>query len=201
MMRASLLLSLMALSNGCARTVADQIVLPPSQSPRDPAPLADRLGAGDLFEVRVLLEADLSGLFRVGPEGRVDFPFCGPVEVAGRTAPEVAELLRRCLSDGWVRDPQVVVTARESQSKKVVVYGHVQKPGAFVFEDDMTVVQAIAAAGGFTPFAAQDRTIVIRASPQEDKRFEVPVQAIGLGRAPSFYLRPGDVVFVPESWK
>jgi polysaccharide export outer membrane protein len=181
--------------------VADQLLLAPPLSPRDPAPLADRLGPGDLFEVRVLQESDLSGLFRVGPEGRVDFPFCGPVEAGGRTAPEVADLLRRCLSDGWVRDPQVVVTARESQSKKVVVYGHVQKPGAFLFEDDMTVVQAVAAAGGFTSFAAQNRTMVLRTTPAGDQRFEVPVQEIGLGRAPAFYLRPGDVVFVPESWK
>jgi polysaccharide export outer membrane protein len=181
--------------------VVDQLLATATTSPRDPAPLADRLGAGDLFEVRVLQEPELSGIFRVGPEGRVDFPFCGPVEVGGRTAPEIAAVLRGCLSDGYVRDPQVVVTARESQSKKVVVYGHVQKPGAFVFEDDMTVVQAVVAAGGFSPFAAQNRTVVIRSSAAGEQRFEVPVQDIGLGRAPAFYLRPGDVVFVPESWK
>jgi protein involved in polysaccharide export with SLBB domain len=185
----------------CLRPVSDEVLRAPSVSPRDPAPLAARLGPGDLFEVRVFQEPELTGIYRVGPGGRIDFPFCGEVEVAGATTPDLARRLRDCLSAGYLRDPQVSVTARESVSKKVVVHGHVQKPGAFNFDDDMTIVQAIVAAGGFTPFAAQNRTVVLRSGPGGDQRFEVPVQEIGLGKASPFYLRPGDVVFVPESWK
>jgi protein involved in polysaccharide export with SLBB domain len=196
------LVALLALvMSGCPRPTREAGPAVGSVSPPDPAPLAARLGSGDLFEVRVFQEPDLSGAFRVGPDGTIDFPFCGRVEVLGQTTGEVATRLTDCLRGGFLKNPQVAVIARDTSSKKVVVYGHVAKPGSYPYEENMSVLQAIVAAGGFAQFADQNQTNVIRTSGGRDERFRVAVQDIGMGRAANFFLRPGDIVFVPESWK
>lgn len=185
---------------GCPRPTREEGAGPlPSVSP--PAGnVATRLGAGDVFEVRVFQEAELTGVYRVGAEGTIDFPFCGRLNVLGQTSAEVATRLRDCLAAGYLRDPQVTVVAREYNSKKVFVLGEVQKPGTYPFEDDMSIIQAVAVAGGLTAKADANKVRVTRAAGGEgEKKFEVPVEDVGTGRAPNFFLQPGDIVFVPES--
>lgn len=191
---------LVVLSAGCRRPVADTGFLQEAtEAPRDPL-LAGRLGANDLFEVRVFQEPELSGIWRAGPDGTIDFPLCGRVKVDGRTPAEVADVLRACLADGYLRHPQVAVVPKEIHSKKVFVFGKVKKPGTFPFEENMSVIQAITLAGGFDQFAGANGTSVIRVDEEgRERKFRVPVGDIGLGRAPNFPLRPGDIIFVPES--
>ena len=95
--------------------------------------------------------------------------------------------------------PQVSVVVKEYNSKKVFVFGEVQKPGTFVYQDGMSVVQAVTVAGGFTRTAAQNGTSVTRRVNGQEVRMKVNVQDIALGKAPNFTLEPGDIVFVPES--
>lgn len=173
--------------------------LPEDGSPPAPHSLATQLGAGDLFEARVYQEPELSGMYRVGSDGSIDFPFCGRLAVAGLTTQEVASLLTRCLADGFLRSPQVTVVAREYNSKKIFVFGHVQKSGTYPFEDGMTIVQAVTLAGGFSQFAGQNAIAVTRSTPDGERRFRVPVQDIAVGKVPNFHLQPGDIIFVPES--
>jgi len=158
-----------------------------------------RLGAGDIFEVRVFQEPDLSGIFQVGPQGDIVFPLCRKVTVGGLTANATAEALRTCLADGFLRNPQVSVLVKEYNSKKVFVFGEVQKPGTFLFEDGMSVVQAITLAGGFTKGASQNSTSLTRHVGGEEVKVKVNVQDIALGKAPNVLLEPGDIVYVPES--
>jgi polysaccharide export outer membrane protein len=94
----------------------------------------------------------------------------------------------------------VTVFVKESNSKKIFVLGEVQKPGTFPFENSMTVVQAITLAGGFKDLADKNRTVVTRVVDGTEKKFVVPVEAIGLGREQNVLLQPGDIVFVPETW-
>ena len=158
-----------------------------------------RLGAGDIFEVRVFQEPELSGIFQVGPQGDIVFPLCRKVVVGGLTANATAEALRTCLADGFLRNPQVSVLVKEYNSKKVFVFGEVQKPGTFLFEDGMSVVQAITLAGGFSRNASQNSTSVTRRVNGQEVKVKVSVQDIALGKAPNFTLEPGDIVYVPES--
>jgi polysaccharide export outer membrane protein len=88
---------------------------------------------------------------------------------------------------------------KEYNSKKVFVFGEVQKPGTFTFEDGMSIVQAVTLAGGFTKTAAQNSTSVTRRVQGQEVKVRVNVQDIALGKAPNFTLEPGDIVFVPES--
>jgi len=171
--------------------------LPSSASPLDLA--AASLGAGDVFEVRVFQEPELSGIFQIGPQGDIIFPLCKRVVVGGLPANGVAEKLRACLSDGFLRDPQVSVLVKEYNSKKVFVFGEVQKPGTFPYEEGMSIVQALTIAGGFTKTAAQNSTSVTRNVNGQEMKVKVNVQDIALGKAPNYRLEPGDIVFVPES--
>ena len=172
-----------------------------SATPYDPH-AASRFGAGDVFEIRLVGEPDLSGTYRIAPNGTFDFPYCGRLNVEGLIASELANRVSDCLVEGrYFKDPQVVVIGREiGASRKVFVFGNVTKAGPYAFADKMTVVEAIALAGGFAPFAGQNQIRVIRTGADgREERFKVAVQDIGLGRVPNFLLRTGDIVFVPEN--
>jgi polysaccharide export outer membrane protein len=195
--RAVLLVSLLASACVPASRTSAPPALPSSASPLDLA--AATLGAGDVFEARVFQEPELSGVFQIGPEGDVIFPLCKRVVVGGLTANGVAEKLRSCLSEGFLRDPQVTVLVKEYNSKKVFVFGEVQKPGTFPYEEGMSIVQALTLAGGFTKSAAQNSTSVTRHVNGQEVKVKVNVQDIALGKAPNYRLEPGDIVFVPES--
>ncbi len=195
--RAVVLMSLLVSACVPASRAVAPAALPSSASPLDLA--AATLGAGDVFEARVFQEPELSGVFQIGPEGDVIFPLCKRVVVGGLTANGVAEKLRACLSEGYLRDPQVTVLVKEYNSKKVFVFGEVQKPGTFPYEEGMSIVQALTLAGGFTKSAAQNSTSVTRHVNGQEVKVKVNVQDIALGKAPNYRLEPGDIVFVPES--
>ena len=183
----------------------------PATPPPPPAPealeanLADiarsvTLGPGDVFEVRVYRQKELSGLHRVGPDGTIRFPLIGSIEVMDRTPEAVSDMIRsRLIEDGFLRDPQVTVFVREFRSKKVFVLGQVQKPGTFAYSDKMNLIEAVTLAGGFTPLAARNRTVITRIREGKELRILVPADEISEGRRPNPPLKPGDIVFVPES--
>lgn len=159
---------------------------------------ATELSSGDVFEVRVYNEKALSGVFRISPEGTIDFPLINRVEVAGLTPNGVADRISERLQDGFLRAPNVTVYVKEFNSKKIFVIGQVRNPGTFVFQDGMNVVQAVTLAGGFTKMAAKDDTVVTRKVEDRETRIAVPVESISAGRAPNFDLIPGDIIFIPE---
>ncbi|RMG16504.1 MAG: polysaccharide export protein [Deltaproteobacteria bacterium] len=163
-------------------------------------PAATTLGIGDVFEVRVFEEESLSGVFRVANDGSIDYPLCGRVRVLGMDSTAVSRTLTRCLKDGYLKDPQVSVFVREYNSKKIFVFGEVQKPGTFTYQDGMSVVEAITRAGGFTKVAAKNNVVITRVIDGREQKLRVPVEDIGIGRAPNFLLQPGDIVYVPESF-
>ncbi len=144
-------------------------------------------------------EPDLSGVYRVGSDGMIYFPLCGTIGVSGLQSSDVGEELEHCLEAGYLKRPQVSIYVKEYNSKKVFVLGEVQHPATFPYEDNMTIVQAITLAGGFTQHADKNNASVARLVQGQEQRFKVPVVDIGLGRAPNFSLRPGDIVFIPES--
>ncbi len=157
------------------------------------------LGPGDVFDVHVFQDAELSGSFMVGQNGKIHFPLVGAIQVAGLTPNAAADAIRTRLQDGYIRDPVINVFVKQRNSKKVFVFGKVRKPGTFNFESGMTVVQAITLAGGLAESAATDRTRITRREEGRERRYTVAISAILDGHAPNFALRPGDIVFVPES--
>lgn len=172
---------------------------PAANAPTSQPSKAGTLGANDVFDVRVYQEPDLSGSYRVQGDGSISFPLLGRLMVAGLTPPEVADLLTRSLRDGYIKNPQVTLTMKEYNSKKISVLGAVAKPGEYPFVEDMNIVSAIAQAGGFTRVASPNETNVTRVVEQKETRINVRVDDIGKGRERNFQLAPGDIVLVPES--
>jgi polysaccharide export outer membrane protein len=158
------------------------------------------LAANDLLEVRVYQEPDLSGPYRLDPNGHIDFPLCGKVQVGGLTASGAAEAITTCLKNGFVRRPQVSVAVKEFNSKKVFVFGEVAKPGSFSYEEGMTIIHAISQAGGLTRTAAKNSVNVTRVIDGKEVKLPVKVEDIVIGREKNFQLVPGDIIFVPESF-
>jgi polysaccharide export outer membrane protein len=177
--------------SGCA----DKAIAPyPVSEP--PAAMDSAFGPGDLFDIRVFNEADLTGTYQVGNDGTIAFPLIGRVTVDGKLPSEVEAEIQTRLADGFLRNPQVSVLPKEYRSKKVSVVGQVKQPGTFQYQEGMSVVEAVSKAGGFTPLARKNAVRVTRKS--NGKSFTVAVEDISRGKSPNFTLRPGDVVYVPE---
>jgi protein involved in polysaccharide export with SLBB domain len=158
------------------------------------------LAANDLLEVRVYQEPDLSGVYRVDPDGHIDFPLCGKVKVGGLTPSGAADAITACLRNGFVRRPQVSALVKEFNSKKVFVFGEVAKPGSFSYEEGMTIIHAISQAGGLLRSASKNAVNVTRVVDGREMKFPVKVEDIVIGREKNFLLLPGDIIFVPESF-
>lgn len=172
---------------------------PSHSAPPPNAEVDATLGAGDVFDVRVFGEEELSNSYRVAQDGTIDMPLVGRVEVAGLEPPHVADLIATRLRDGeFLRDPQVSIFVQEYNSKRVSVVGAVARPGTFPVTSDLTVVEAISMAGGFTSIADQNGTVVTRKIDDDLQRYPVRVEDVTEGSASDFPLQAGDIIYVPE---
>ena len=157
------------------------------------------MGAGDVFEVSVFGEKELSGKYQVAADGSISFPLIGVVAVSGKESTAVAnEIADRLTKGGFLVDANVSVFVEQSNSKRISVLGAVAKPGTLPIVPGMTVVQAVSQAGGFSNLASKDETVVTRRVNGELKKFRIYVSEIARGEASDFPLRAGDIVFVPE---
>jgi len=169
------------------------------QAARDPGAAGFRFGIGDALEVRVYREPELSGEFMISADGAIQFPLAGPIVAVGATAPEVAARITEALAGRYLRDPQVTVLLKDVQSRKVSVLGQVEDPGTFVYQESMTLVEAVSKAGGLGKLAQPQRVKITRIRDGGEQTFVVDLERVLDGRAPNLVLQAGDVVFVPES--
>jgi polysaccharide biosynthesis/export protein len=156
-----------------------------------------RIGREDVLDVTVWRDPDLSRTVPVRPDGIITMPLVGEVMAAGRTPDELADELKKKLAP-YVQEPRLTVIVREVNSSRVFVTGEVTHPGAYPLRGRISLVQAIALAGGFTDFANSDRILLIRTG-EDGTRIPVRFRDL-VGRskdAPELILRPGDTVIVP----
>lgn len=157
-----------------------------------------RVGPGDIIRVAVFGNAELNSRVTVRPDGRITLPLLNEVTLAGKTindiTREITEAYRR-----FVQDARVSVVVEEVHSYRVFVTGKVIRPGDFESRTPVTVMQAIALAGGGARGANLDHIIVLRrASNGREERYEVSVNDILEGQMQeNFTLRSGDTVVVP----
>src|SRR5690606_9201124 len=105
---------------------------------------------------------DLQREVQIDASGRLSFPLIGVIEVSGRTPAELAAEIERRLSGRFVRNPQVTVNLTETVSQVVTVEGQVEEPGLYPVIGNMTLVRAVATAGGVAEFASLDDVVVFR---------------------------------------
>jgi len=162
-----------------------------------------RISPQDLLAVSVYQEEDLKKEARVSMEGKISFPLAGEVVVGGLTPLEAEAKIRDILKAQFV-DPQVSVEVKEYRARRVFVLGEVVKPGSYEIPPDrvLTVVEAIALAGGFTKYASPNHTRVVRRSNggQQVESMVIPVASVTSGdKEKDMVLKPDDVVYIPET--
>jgi polysaccharide export outer membrane protein len=164
----------------------------------DPAATAPReylIAAGDMLNIQVYMDAQTSGKMRVRSDGRITLPLVNDVVAAGKTPVQLARDIETALKS-VILSPQVTVIVEDS-TPTISVLGEVAKPGPQALQRDTGIADILAAAGGLTTFAHKDRIFVIRSSPQPVRiHFTYDALTKGIGRAPLFRLRAGDVVVV-----
>jgi polysaccharide export outer membrane protein len=156
-----------------------------------------RIGREDVLEVVVWHEPELTRVVPVRPDGRISLPLVGELDAAGRTASELQASVTKALAP-YVRDTQVAVLVREINASRVFVLGEVTKPGGFALRGPLSVMQAIALAGGRTEFA-KDQVVWLRQRPAgRTERVTLSFRELVQGEAAgALWLRPGDVLYVP----
>jgi polysaccharide export outer membrane protein len=162
-----------------------------------------KLSANDLLDFRVFQEPELDGVIRVSGDGSAIFPLIGAVPVAGRTVAQATEQIKARYRDGYLAYPQVSLTVRTYAQKLFTVLGQVQKPGSYDMKgsDEITLLQAIGMAGGYTKIANPGRVTVKRQQEDGGERV-IKLDAKRMARgddSASFYVKPGDVITVAES--
>ncbi len=160
------------------------------------------LEAGDLVEIQVFREDDMSRTLRISGDGNITFPLVGTVEIAGLSIQAAQDKLADNLRM-YLREPQVSMLVKEYGNKSVYVLGQVKRPSSIQIppEKQLTVLEAISSVGGFTDIANTSKVRVLRMEKGQQKTFDVDVSQITKqgNKALDMALQPGDVVFVPQS--
>ena len=178
------------LGGGCARTDYSKI---------DNSERPFTIGREDVLDVAVWRDPELTRTLPVRPDGFISMPLLGEVQAAGKTPNQLADELKQKLTP-YVQEPRVTVVVREVNSSRVFVTGEVTHPGAYPLRGRVSLVQAIALAGGFTDFADSNGIVVMR---QGDDGTRIPVRYKDLlkggekDKPVEFILRPGDTIVVP----
>jgi polysaccharide export outer membrane protein len=155
---------------------------------------AYRVGVEDEVRVFVWGEDDLSGRFRVRPDGKITVPLVRDIEVAGATTEEVRERIVAALTR-YIREPNVTVIVEAINSYRVYFLGEIGRQGALQFYRPTRILQGIAAAGGLTEFAKKEITL-IREENGTEKRVSIDYKRL-IGGDPAeenFFLLPGDTL-------
>ena len=157
-----------------------------------------RLHAGDSITISVWKELDLQRKVMIRPDGRFSFPLTGEIQAAGRTPDEVRIEIENSLKK-LIPEAVVTVIVEEFNGNRVYVIGQVTKPGMYVMNPSLNVLQALSLAGGSTPFAKLDNISVIRGSGPAQKTLPFHYSQVVDGKAlqQNITLESGDVVVVP----
>ena len=170
-----------------------------SASTPAPAQLAEYIiGPEDVLQVTVWKEADFSGSVPVRPDGRISLPLLNDVQAAGLTPVQLSAYITGQLKQ-FINEPRVTVTVTGMNSHRAYVMGQVTRQGAVLLVSNLTVLQALSAAGGPAPYAKTSKIYVLRMVGGKQTRIPFNYGAAIRGKSPeqSFVLMPGDTIVVP----
>ena len=156
---------------------------------------------GDTISIQVYEEPDLSGDFEVKEDGTITYPLLGSVKVSSLSKSETESTITRLLEKDYLVNPYIHITIKKYHQQNIIILGCVQKPGSYPFPPDMnlTLLQAISIAGGFTGYASVNDTKLVRTSSGGKKNtIDARVNDIVNGRRKDIRLEANDLIFVPE---
>ena len=178
---------------------------PPQQKPAEPAAASETrpeplyvIQPNDILEIFVWKESELTRKVLVRPDGRISFPLVQDMQASGISPGELRDKIESRLKE-YLTAPTVTVIVDAIQSYRIYVVGKVQKPGALVVEKPVTVLQALALAGGFQDFAKDSEITVIRNLARENIVFDFNYRDVIKGKqsTQNILLRSGGAIVVP----
>ena len=181
----TLLLTLTALSMLCASHLAASA----QQQSAPPNAATYLLGPNDRVRVKVYGEADITGEYEVDTNGQISVPLAGHIEAQGLTTKQLERAITAALAKGIVRDPRVNVEV--ALYRPYYILGEVKKSGEYPYRLGLTVMDAVATAGGFTYRANESKVYLRRAGAGSEEVFSLD------SPVPVF---PGDNIRVPERY-
>ncbi|MDE2181822.1 MAG: polysaccharide export protein [Alphaproteobacteria bacterium] len=163
-----------------------------------------RIGAGDTLQVFVWQNAQLSTTVPVRPDGKISLPLISDLQAAGKTPTELSADISTNLKK-YVNDPLVTVIVSSfvgTYAQQVRVVGEAAKPQSLPFRENMSVLDAMIAVGGLTPYAAGDRATLVRsvAGKQSSYRLRLDDLIKDGDMSANVPLEPGDVIIIPQTY-
>jgi polysaccharide export outer membrane protein len=199
-----------ALATGFAQQTVGKPVLSaapasaPATEPTVPSPSGSSavtanyiIGADDSIQVTVWKEPSLSAVHAVRPDGKITLPLVGDIPAAGFTPMQLAADITNRLKQ-FITDPVVDVSVLAVNSKRVFMIGEIAHVGPLNITPGMTILQAIATAGGLTPYANRKHIYILRGDPGKQQKIPFDyTQAVKKGDMQGVMLVPGDTIVVP----
>ncbi|MFZ2029565.1 MAG: polysaccharide biosynthesis/export family protein [Vitreimonas sp.] len=158
----------------------------PSTPENEAIPTEYQLGPGDQLRITVFGETDLTGAYVVGSQGSIAYPLVGEVHAAGLTVAQFSAALQHAL-EAYVRQPNVSVEV--ANYRPFFILGEVTRPGTYPYSANLTVLNAVATAGGFTYRANEGRVFIRHANEQVEHSYPITIATPVL---------PGDTVRIAE---
>jgi polysaccharide export outer membrane protein len=160
-----------------------------------------QIGPEDVLEVQVWKNEALSKIVTVRPDGKISLPLIGDVPAAGLTAAQMQEAITAKLTPYYKDLPSVSIIVQEVRSYVIYVMGEVQRPAQYTVKRGTTLLQAVALAGGFTPFAATNNILVLRQTMEDHNEIALSARYkdIVSRQHPesNILLKPGDTIIIP----
>lgn len=156
------------------------------------------IGPEDVLDINVWKEPELTRAVPVRPDGKISLPLLNDVQAAGLTPRQLGVLITESLRK-YLTEPQVTVIVTQINSRRIYLLGEVSKPGAYPLLPNMTVLQALSSAGGFTNFANTKKIYVMRTENGKPVKYPFNYKEVLAGKRPedNIFLRPADTIVVP----
>lgn len=192
---------------GAAQTAGKPVIVPSTaEASSDPVPATAVsgpmdastyvIGPEDQIQVTVWKEPQLTGPLMVRPDGRISLPLIHDIQAAGFTPTQLSNDIAQRLSK-YLTDPTVEVTVLAVKSKNIYLMGEVGHVGPIPIAPGMTILQAIATAGGLTPYANPKKIYILRGDAGHQKQIHFDYNKAKKGDMQGIELMPGDTIFVP----
>lgn len=177
-----------------SRAIADMNALSAQQGRPD-----YRIGPSDLLDIKVFQADELSRQVRVDQRGDITLPLMGTIRVAGLTQNGLEQRLASLMGKNLLQNPQVSVFIKEFTAQRVTIEGEVGKQGVFPLSGQVTVLQAIAMAGGLGEFAASNQVMLFRKQGSGVRTYQIDLDAIRNGLANDPYVQNDDRIVVQRN--
>jgi protein involved in polysaccharide export with SLBB domain len=168
------------------------------------------IGVGDVLSVTIFAGGATQEALdvEVSSEGTISFPFLREIEAEGLSVTQLTQTVTRPLAQDYYVNPQVFISVKDQKSReanithyKIYVLGKVGSPGVYDFREGLTALDACILAGGFAQYAAPNRSTVTRREAQRKQEIiKINLNRVKKGKDKDVLLKPGDRIYVPESW-